>query len=586
MLRSHTCNELTAKDDKKEVTLCGWANTVRDHGDLIFVDLRDRYGLTQIVSDPSNSVSVHGIFEKLHPEYVIQIKGVVRTRPKDMINEKMVTGEIEVLCNEITILNESKVPPFEIDQEKNVNEELRLKYRYLDLRHKRLQENMVMRHKITHEIRDFLTKKDFVEIETPVMIKGTPEGSREYLVPSRIQQGKMYVLPQSPQQLKQLLMVAGFDKYFQIPRCFRDEDLRGDRQPEFTQLDMEMSFVEQEDVLNLNEELLIHMTKKLVPNKKIKKTPFPRMTYREAMETYGSDKPDLRFDLPLTDISDIAEKMEFKVFSDAVKNGGVVKVFRMPNYADTPRAQIENKLIPMIKELGAKGLAYIMYKDEPESPILKFFSDEELKAIEKKTGVKKGDVLFFMADKFTLACECLGALRLHLAKEKEMIPDDIFAYAWITDFPLFEKDEETGQLVATHHPFTSPKAEDIKLMKDDPLKVKSDAYDVILNGSEIGGGSIRIHDRKLQALMFEILGIKGDEVKRRFGHILEAFEYGAPPHGGIAWGLDRLAMLFCNEPNIREVIAFPKDGKARDLMLDAPSEIPEESLKEVGIKLI
>jgi aspartyl-tRNA synthetase len=586
MYRTHTCNQLTKKNSKKEVTLCGWVNTIRDHGDLIFVDLRDRYGLTQVVSDPSNSASVHGIFENLHPEYVIQIKGVVRDRPADMVNSKLDTGEIEVLCSEIEVLSESKVPPFEIDQEKKVNEELRMKYRYLDLRHKRLQDNMMMRHKLTHEIRNFLMKKDFIEIETPILIKGTPEGAREYLVPSRVHPGNFYVLPQSPQQLKQLLMVGGYDRYFQVARCFRDEDQRGDRQPEFTQIDIEMSFVEQEDIMEINEGLMIHLAKKLRPDKKILKKPFPRMTWHEAMGTYGSDKPDLRYDLPLTDISDIVEKSEFKVFADTVKNGGIVSAFRMPDYADTPRSYIETKLTPMVKELGAKGLAYIMYKDEKESPILKFLGKQELKDIEKKTGAKKGDVLFFMAGDFRLACECLGALRVRLAEEKKMIPDGVFAFAWVTDFPLFEKDKETGELVSVHHPFTKPKDEDIPLLKDKPAEVRSDAYDIVINGYEIGGGSIRIHDHELQKQMFELLNVTGEEQERKFGHMLKAFEYGVPPHGGIAWGFDRLAMIFCDEPNIREVIAFPKDQRARDLMLDAPSMMPEASLKEANIQLL
>ncbi len=586
MLRSHTCNELTKKDQRKKVTLCGWVHTIRDHGDLVFVDLRDRYGLTQVVSDPSNSASVHAVFEKIHPEYVIKITGTVRLRPKEMVNPKLPTGEVEVLCDEITVLNESLTPPFEIDQEKKVGEEIRLGYRYLDLRHQRLQTNLIKRHGIIQELRNELTKEQFIEVETPMLIKGTPEGSREYLVPARLYHGKFYVLPQSPQQMKQLLMVAGFDKYFQIARCFRDEDQRGDRQPEFTQLDMEMSFAEQDDILALNEKLLIKITKKFAPDKRILKTPFPRLTWHEAMGTYGSDKPDLRFDLPIVDVSDAVKKSGFKVFADIVKAGGTVRALRIPDYADTPRSYIETKLIPMVREMGAKGLAYIMYKQEKESPILKFLGEEELAAIEKKTHAKKGDVLFFMAGDFTLACTCLGALRLRIAQEKNLIPENIFAYAWVTDFPLFEIDKETGLLAATHHPFTRPKQEDIPLLDNEPLKVRSDAYDIVLNGSEIGGGSIRIHERSLQTKIFELLNVTGDDQQRRFGHMLKAFEYGAPPHGGIAWGLDRLVMIFCDEPNIREVIAFPKDQKAKDLMLDAPSVMPEKNLIEAGIKII
>ncbi|HEC21024.1 MAG TPA: aspartate--tRNA ligase, partial [Candidatus Peregrinibacteria bacterium] len=430
-------------------------------------------------------------------------------------------------------------------------------------------------------------QREFFEIETPILIKGTPEGAREYLVPSRLYHGSFYVLPQSPQQMKQLLMVAGFDKYFQIARCFRDEDQRGDRQPEFTQLDLEMSFVEQEDVLRINEELLIELTEKLKSEVKVQETPFPRLTWQEAMDKYGSDRPDLRFEMTITDITDLAKDCGFQVFSQVAKNGGIVRGLKVENFAETSRSYFENKLTELVKEYGAKGLAYFIYKeDEPESSISKFFNEEEIKTITERFGAKKGDVIFFCADQFKIVCESLGALRLHLAEKLELVPKDVFAYCWVTDFPLFEQSKETDQIASTHHPFTRPLEEDMELLEKDPLKVRSNAYDIILNGSEIGGGSIRIHEKELQEKIFQALKISPEDAGKRFGHMLKAFEYGAPPHGGIAWGLDRLVMFFCDEPNIREVIAFPKDQRARDLMLDAPTEVAEKDLKEVGIKVL
>ena len=584
MYRTHTCSELTAKHVGEKVTLSGWVHRRRDHGGIIFIDLRDRYGLTQVVFDPEFDKKALEVAEGVRSEYVLKVTGEVRKRIEGQANPNMETGEIEVYINEIEILNDAKTPPFEIDIEKNVNEELRLKYRYLDLRHERMQKNMVLRHKMIMAIRNFMDKEGFVDIETPILIKGTPEGSREYLVPSRLYPGKFFVLPQSPQQLKQMLMIAGFDKYFQIARCFRDEDQRGDRQPEFTQLDMEMSFVEEKDVTEINERLLMELSREFAPDKKIMHTPFPVITWKEAMETYGSDKPDIRFDMKITDISEIVKDCEFGVFSNNVKGGGVVKALKVEGVADWPRSEID-KLEELAKIHGAKGLAYFVYKEgDIKSPIAKFLKEDEIKAITEKTGAKTGDIVFFGADKFVTACEALGQVRLACGKKLGLIDNNVLAYLWVNDFPMFEKDEETGGMAAVHHPFTRPGKEDESLTN--PEEATAIAYDVVLNGSEIGGGSIRIHEHSLQQRIFEILKISPEDAEMRFGHMLEAFKYGAPPHGGIAWGLDRLVMLFADEPNIREVIAFPKDQKAKDLTLGAPSVMPEKDVKEANVKII
>ncbi|MBU1934960.1 aspartate--tRNA ligase [Patescibacteria group bacterium] len=584
MYRTNTCGQLTAKDEGKTVTLSGWVHRRRDHGGVIFIDLRDRYGLTQIVFDPEFHKESHAIAEGVRSEYVLKVTGEVRKRIEGQENKNMETGAIEVYINEIEVLNESKTPPFEIDQEKPVNEELRLTYRYLDLRHDRLQNNMMLRHKMIKEIRDFMDKEEFIELETPILIKGTPEGSREYLVPSRIYPGRFFVLPQSPQQLKQLSMIAGFDKYFQIARCFRDEDQRGDRQPEFTQFDMEMSFVNEEEVMKINEDMLIDLSKKFAPDKKILKTPFPVMTWKDAMETYGSDKPDIRFEMKMVDVGDIVKDSEFGVFSGAVKDGGVVKALKVEGIADWSRGDID-KLEEIAKIYGAKGLAYFVYKEgEIKSPITKFLSDEEIKAITDKTGAKTGDIVFFGADKFVTVCESLGQVRLECGKKLDLIDKNVFAYCWVNEFPMFEHDKETGNLAAMHHPFTRPMEEDMDLSS--PETARSVAFDIILNGVEVGGGSMRIHEKDLQQKVFDTLKISAEDAEMRFGHMLEAFNYGAPPHGGIAWGLDRLIMIFAGEPNIREVIAFPKDQKAKDLTLGAPSAMPEKDVKEANVKII
>lgn len=584
MYRSHTCNDLDLKKVGEDVTLCGWVHRRRDHGGVIFVDLRDRYGLTQIVSDPVNLKDAHDALNDVRSEYVIQVTGEVRKRPDGQENKNLDSGEIEVLVKDLKILNPSKNPPFEIDQEKEVNEEMRLKYRYLDLRRERLKKNILLRHKIIKFIRDFMDKEGFVEVETPILIKGTPEGSREYLVPSRLYPGTFYVLPQSPQQLKQLLMIAGFDRYFQIARCFRDEDQRGDRQPEFTQLDLEMSFVDVLDIMEINEALLIELVKKFAPDKKVKKLPFSLMTYHEAMNNYGSDKPDLRFDLMLSDVTEIVKNSGFSVFANAVKNDGVVKALKVEGGAKFTRKEID-EFTEVAKIYKAKGLAYIvMEKDGAKSPILKYLDKKELSKIVKLVGAETGDIIFFTADKFEVACTALGNVRLSVGRKLDLIDDNMFAFCWVTDFPMFEYDEENRTLAAMHHPFTSPK--DFEVFKATPAKALAKAYDISLNGSEIAGGSIRIHDSEIQKAVFDVLGISDEDAQRRFGHMLEAFKYGAPPHGGIAWGLDRLVMIFANEPNIREVIAFPKDQKAKDLMLGAPSRMPKEQLDELHVSTI
>jgi aspartyl-tRNA synthetase len=588
MLRSHTCGELGSKQKTESVTLCGWVHRRRDHGGLIFIDLRDRYGFTQIVFDPKNKDSF-SLAEKIRPEWVLKVSGSVRERVEGAAREDNPTGGIEVLVEEIDVLNEAKTPPFEIDQDKDVGEEVRLEYRFLDLRRHKLQKNIKMRHEIVQTIRNYFHKNDFLEIETPILIKGTPEGSREYLVPSRLYHGNFYVLPQSPQQLKQLLMIAGIDRYFQVPRCFRDEDQRGDRQPEFTQFEIEMSFVEQDDVIEVMEGCFTELTKKIRPDKKIQKDPFPRITYKEAMDRWGSDKPDLRFDLEFFDVTDLAKDCGFKVFSDAE----TVRVMHVPLSSLSLGERVRERgfsrkdiddLTDLAQRHGAKGLAWVRV-GEDSGPVVKNSKPEFLEELNKATKAKKGDILFFAAGDFPHALEPLGEVRKECAKRLNMIDESIWSYVWITDFPMFAKSIETGEVGAVHHPFTRPHPEDVELLESDPLAARAIAYDLVLNGVEVGGGSMRIHEHDLQKKIFDILHITDEDAERRFGHMLRAFEYGAPPHGGIAMGLDRVCMLFADEPNIREVIAFPKDQKAKDLMLGAPSAMPEEQLKELGIRL-
>lgn len=585
MLRTHTNNQLNKNHVGQKVTLCGWVHRRRDHGGVIFIDIRDRYGLTQAVTDPNTFSAAHNSANEARPEFVIKITGTVRLRPEGQANETMETGDIEVLIEEFETLNAAKTTPFEIDHESNVNEELRLKYRYLDLRKSRLQNNIVQRHKVVKMMRDFFDRKDFIEVETPILIKGTPEGSREYLVPSRIYPGTFFVLPQSPQQLKQLLMVAGFDRYVQIARCFRDEDLRGDRQPEFTQVDLEMSFVNQEDIINLIEELLIELSEKLVASKQLMSKPFPRITWKEAMESYGSDKPDIRFEMKIVDVSDIAEKTGFSVFNGAVKAGGVVKCLKVDGGLELTRKEIDD-LTELAKVHGAKGLAYIQIaEDGPKSSLVKHFTPEEIQAFIDRSGAKTGDILFFGADSFEVACNSLGQVRLACAERFGLRNKNKLAYLWVYDFPMFEKDAVSGTLSAAHHPFTSPKDDQMSVLDTNPEQTIAKAYDIVLNGYEIGGGSIRIHDQKLQKKIFDLLKISSEDAERRFGHMLEAFTYGAPPHGGLALGLERMLMIYQDEPNIREVMAFPKDSKAKDLMLGAPAAMPTETIDELHLAI-
>lgn len=585
MYRTHTCNELGKSNIGETATLSGWVRSRRDHGGLIFVDLRDRYGITQIVTDPTQNAHAHAVLNGVRSEFVIKVSGKVRARPAGQENPNLQTGSIEVLCDTVEILNESKTPPFEIDRDGEVNEELRLQYRYLDLRRDRMKRNVQIRHKTIKFIRDFLDSEGFLEIETPMLIKGTPEGSREYIVPSRLHPGKFYVLPQSPQQLKQLSMVAGLDKYFQIARCFRDEDQRGDRQPEFTQLDLEMSFVDEEEVMQVNERLMIALCEAVAPHKKLLKKPFQRITWHEAMSTYGSDKPDIRFAMEISDGTEIFRGSGVKVFNDAVAKGGVVKMLRVPGAAAFPRSKFD-ELEALAKVHGAKGLAYLTSaKGELKSPLLKFMNEADIAAIKNATGLNDGDAVFFTADEFGTACTALGHIRLACGDHFKLRDQNTLAFLWVTDFPMFEWSKEENALQAAHHPFCSIKMEDVHLLEKEPLKARAKAYDFVLNGSEVGGGSIRIHKPELQAQIFKILGISPQDAQDRFGHMLEAFTYGAPPHGGIAWGLDRLVMIFCDEPNIREVIVFPKDQRARDLMLSAPSELPEKQIDEMHISV-
>lgn len=585
--RTHTCGELSMENKNQEVSLCGWVYHRRDHGGLIFIDLRDRYGITQICADPIHCKEAYKVLDSSRSEYVLQIKGRVRPRPSDMENKKLKTGDIEILALEAKILNPSKTLPFEISTDHILNEELRLKYRYLDLRRERLKKNIEMRHKVIKLIRDYMDSRGFLEIETPVLIKGTPEGSREYIVPSRLHLGKFYVLPQSPQQLKQLCMVAGLDRYFQIARCFRDEDQRGDRQPEFTQLDIEMSFVDEEDIIEVNENLMIHLIEKLLPNIKIQTKPFPHFSWHEALSKFGSDKPDIRFGMEIKDVADILSKSSFGIFTEGIKKkDGVIKALKIESGASFSRKEID-ELTETAKIHGIKGLAYlILQNNEFKSPVTKFLTEHEINQIKERVNLKNGDIVFFAADEFRKACLSLGAVRLECAKKFKLLDKNIFAFCWIRHFPMFEWSETEKKITASHHPFCNIKEEDIELLDTDPMKTRAKAYDFVLNGVEIGGGSIRIHKQDVQAKIFDILQISKEDAKRRFGHMLEAFEYGAPPHGGIAWGLDRLIMIFQNEPNIREIIAFPKDQNARDLMLDAPSILPKEQIEEMHIKVL
>ncbi|HOJ37285.1 MAG TPA: aspartate--tRNA ligase [Ignavibacteriales bacterium] len=578
--RTHTCGELTLKNVGEKVVLNGWVQTRRDLGGLIFIWLRDRYGITQVVFENIENA------KELRSEYVVSIEGIVRKRPEGQENKKLITGDIEVLCENLVILNPAQTPPFPIEDELDVNEELRLKYRYLDLRRPKMQRNLLLRHKIAQITRNYFDKNNFVEIETPVLMKSTPEGARDYLVPSRIHKGKFYALPQSPQQYKQLLMVSGMDRYFQIVKCFRDEDLRADRQPEFTQIDIEMSFVDVDDVLTTCEGLMKEILKETL-NYDLK-LPLPRIPYDEALEKYGSDKPDLRFDMQMITLNDIFTNSQFKVFQDVLLNKGIITSIVAKGASTYSRGQLD-QLTEFVKNLGAGGLVWIKVKNnELEGPSVKFLSDQEKQDLLKKTNAQDGDLILILSGlKRIKTLEIMGSLRLEMAKRMELIkPETPPALLWVVDFPLLEFDEETNRYYAMHHPFTSPKLEDIPLMDTDPGKVKARAYDMVFNGSEIGGGSIRIHNADLQQKMFDVLGISRDEAEVKFGFLMNAFKYGAPPHGGLAFGLDRLVMLIAGENSIRDVIAFPKTTSAMSLMDDSPSYVDEQQLKELHIKIV
>ena len=587
MYKTHTCGELRLSDAGETVTLGGWVHRRRDHGGVTFIDLRDRYGIVQVVANPENSPQAHQAATDVRAEWVIQVTGRVRRRPEGMENPNLATGEIEVDVEELKVLNPAKQPPFLINKEEEVEEQVRLRYRYLDLRRERMRSNLILRHRAVKFIRDYLDARGFLEIETPILFKTTPEGARDYLVPSRVHPGEFYALPQSPQQLKQLLMVAGVERYFQIARCFRDEDARGDRQPEFTQLDLEMSFVHREDVMALTEDLFTKLIAAVVPEKRLLSTPWPRLRYQEAMERFGKDNPDLRFGMELTDISDLAEGSGFKVFESVVASGGHVRGLNASGLGDYSRRQID-ELTEYVAQFGAKGLAYLAYTEDGEmrSSFAKFLAPETVSAIQDRMQAKPGDLLLFVADRPEVVYEALGRLRVELADRLGLRDPDILAFCWIIDFPFVVWNEEENRWDPSHHLFTAPMPEDAALLDSDPGRARGQQYDMVVNDYEVGGGSIRIHDRELQEKVFELIGLDPEVARQRFGHMLEAFEYGTPPHGGIAPGIDRIVMILAGEPNIREVMAFPKNQAARDVMADAPSPVEPEQLRELHIQVL
>ncbi|MED5579739.1 MAG: aspartate--tRNA ligase [Nitrospinota bacterium] len=579
--RTHKCGELTKINIDEEVVLKGWVKRSRDHGGLIFIDLRDNSGIAQVVADPGINKDAHALSETVRSEWVIAIKGKVNARPEDMVNEKISTGEVEVSIIALEVLSDSKTPPFEIDDEVEVGESLRLQYRYLDLRRSLISDNLKLRHKATTVIREFLNDEDFIDVETPVLTKSTPEGARDYLVPSRIHKGKFFALPQSPQMFKQLLMIAGLDKYYQIVKCFRDEDLRADRQPEFTQIDIECSFLGMKLFMAKMEALVCRIWDKVL-GVKITDS-FEVITYGDAIELYGNDRPDTRFGMKLANITEIAAESEFKVFKGIVESGGIVRSLGAKGMSSMSRKEIED-LITRAQELGANGLAWMKKTENGfESNIVKFFSETQLNSIADKTGAEVGDLILMVADSEKVSASVLGQLRLDIGDKLGLRTKNKYSFCWVVDFPMFEWNEDEQKFFAMHHPFTLPVKEDIELFDTDPLKMRACAYDVVVNGSEIGGGSQRIFQRDVQQKMFEVLGLSKEEAKERFGFFLEALEYGTPPHGGIAFGLDRIVMLLAGADSIRDVIAFPKTQKSTCLMTDAPTDVNRTQLKDLGL---
>lgn len=580
--KTNNCGELNLNNLDQEVTLSGWVACVRDLGGIIFVELRDRTGFFQLVSDPQVNPQVHSTFEKLRSEFVVTVKGKVTKRPPETYNEKYATGQVEMYPESIEILSEAKVLPFTLEDE-NVSEDIRLKYRYLDIRNQKMRDNLITRHKIVTAARNYLNSQDFLEVETPILIKTTPEGARDYLVPSRVQEGKFFALPQSPQIFKQLLMVGGLEKYYQIAKCFRDEDLRADRQPEFTQIDLEMSFVEQQDVIETVEGILVESFK--AAGVEIK-PPFIQMPYKEAMDRFGSDKPDTRFGLELFDVTDIMEASTFEAFKGVIAAGGTVRAIRIPGIANYSRKDMDD-VRNLAISFGAKGLAWVTYMEDGEvkSPVFKFLTEEQIAELQKRSGAEKGDIVFFVADKPKVVYDVLGRFRLYFGKKLELIDESKHNLLWIVDFPMFEFSEEEGRFMAMHHPFTSPCIEDVeKLDSGDLGNVKSIAYDIVYNGTELGGGSVRIHSSEIQKKIFKALGLSDEEAAEKFGFMVNALQYGTPPHAGLAIGLDRLVALLCRTDSIRDVIAFPKNSGAKDLMSDAPGEASLQQMRELHLK--
>ncbi|QDT46055.1 Aspartate--tRNA ligase [Symmachiella dynata] len=582
MLRTHTCGDLRAADAEKTVTLCGWVDTWRDFGGLVFLDLRDRYGITQITVNPEHDAEMHKLARTLRNEDVIQVTGVVAIRPDDMVNPKLVTGEIDLKARELTLLNRSKTPPFEPGTTDPPGEEHRLKYRFIDLRRKQLQDAMIMRHRFTKLVRDYFDEHGFLDIETPILGRSSPEGARDYLVPSRVHPGCFYALPQSPQIYKQILMVAGFDRYMQIARCFRDEDLRADRQPEFTQIDIEMSFVTRDDILELVDGLIRYMMKNL---RDVEVPEIPRLDHADVMERYGNDKPDLRFGMELVDIGEIAGGCGFGVFQKTIESGGRVRGLTAPGAAEKYSRKKIDELTAYVRDYRAKGLAFFRVQEgQLDSPIAKFFSADEQKAIIEKMNAQPGDLLFFVADKAEVTSAALAALRNRLGKELELYDPNDMHFSWVLNFPLVTHNPDEGRWDAEHHPFCNPVAEDVKYFETDPSKIRAESYDLVINGYESASGSVRIHDPAVQQQIFDLLGINAEEAEARFGFLLESLRYGAPPHAGLALGLDRWVMLLLGYDNIRDVIAFPKTQKASDLLSGAPSTVDDHQLRDLNIK--